>query len=283
MKLDKTHMPTPIHSPPSSARASPTPNADAYVVKCQVRARIPTPHGVMYLHVYTNNHDTKQHLALVFGDSIHSRSLNQLRSGETIEDRRIRGASESQANTKPDLLQVPLVRIHSECFTGETLSSVRCDCGAQLSEAVRRMDKEGLGVVIYLRQEGRNIGLIDKLKAYNLQDMGLNTVEANLRLSHPADARDYSPAIAILNDLQLHSIRLLTNNPEKLLQVEDNGVHVVKREEMIPKWWSSEDSSPFLQTWDIIKKELMAEADEYLRVKAEQMGHILPLPPRLRK
>lgn len=136
----------------------------------------------------------------------------------------------------------PLVRIHSECYTGETAWSARCDCGEQLDEAARLMalDPAG-GVVVYLRQEGRGIGLGEKLKAYNLQDLGNDTVQANLILRHPADARSYGLATAILKDLALSDIRLLTNNPDKIAAVEGPGkeCRVVERVPMIPLAWKN--------------------------------------------
>lgn len=136
----------------------------------------------------------------------------------------------------------PLVRIHSECYTGETAWSARCDCGEQLDEAARLMalDPAG-GIVVYLRQEGRGIGLGEKLKAYNLQDLGNDTVQANLILRHPADARSYGLATAILKDLEQSEIRLLTNNPDKIAAVEGPGkeVKVVERVPMIPLAWKN--------------------------------------------
>lgn len=160
------------------------------------------------------------------------------------------GATEREASTdqyheyeRPSA--APLVRIHSECYTGETVWSARCDCGEQLDEAARLMslDPSG-GVIIYLRQEGRGIGLLSKLKAYNLQDLGHDTMQANLLLRHPADARSYGLATAMLMDLDLggeRGIRLLTNNPEKVRAVEGPGREVVVKERvaMIPLAWSS--------------------------------------------
>ncbi|KAJ1932489.1 GTP cyclohydrolase II, partial [Kickxella alabastrina] len=141
------------------------------------------------------------------------------------------------------LIDAPLVRIHSECFTGETVSSVRCDCGYQLAEAMRLIQKEGRGVIVYLRQEGRGIGLLEKLKAYNLQDMGHDTVDANLLLNHPADARTYGAARAILVDLGVSKMRLLTNNVDKIRQICGAGagsssrLEVVCHVPMFPRWW----------------------------------------------
>jgi GTP cyclohydrolase II len=148
--------------------------------------------------------------------------------------------------------RTPLVRIHSECYTGETVWSARCDCGEQLDEAARLMalpSNPAGGVIIYLRQEGRGIGLGEKLKAYNLQDLGHDTYEANLMLRHPADARSYGLATAMLMDLGLGrdseqgqgGIRLLTNNPDKIRAVEGPGREVMVRERvaMVPLAWSS--------------------------------------------
>lgn len=236
-------------------------------VNCVVRARIPTTTGTeMFLHLYHNSEDNKEHLAIVFGNSIRSSSLDRVREGETEMDRLIRGAymgrlypgrtsskllpeaKSNSENTRPngqvehhEKESAPLVRIHSECYTGETVWSARCDCGEQLDEAARLMSLPGSngGVIIYLRQEGRGIGLGEKLKAYNLQDLGSDTVEANLLLRHPADARSYGLATAMLVDLGVQDIRLLTNNPEKVRAVEGPNREIVVKERvaMIPLAW----------------------------------------------
>ncbi|MCJ1237527.1 GTP cyclohydrolase II [Varicellaria rhodocarpa] len=243
-------------------------------VNCVVRARIPTVTGAeMFLHLYQNNVDQKEHLAIVFGSNIRSGSLDTPRPGETEMDRMIRGAytgrlhpgrtssrKDSQPsksrNCEPSLdpscmnlltqTLAPLVRIHSECYTGETAWSARCDCGEQLDEAARLMSLPSSpgGVIIYLRQEGRGIGLGEKLKAYNLQDLGSDTVEANLLLRHPADARSYGLATAMLLDLGLGGdtgIRLLTNNPDKVRAVEGPNREVVvkQRVAMVPLAWKT--------------------------------------------
>ncbi|KAI4179016.1 MAG: hypothetical protein L6R41_008083, partial [Letrouitia leprolyta] len=238
-------------------------------VECIVRARIPTVTGAeMFLHVYQNNVDNKEHLAIVFGSHIRSKSMFAVRPGETERDRMIRGAYEgklhpgriSSHNTEPSEQSTedlhlanegeeevsPLVRIHSECYTGETAWSARCDCGEQLDEAARLMSlpTSNGGVIIYLRQEGRGIGLGEKLKAYNLQDLGSDTVEANLLLRHPADARSYGLATAMLMDLGFggdRGIRLLTNNPDKVRAVEGPGREVVVRQRvpMVPLAWKT--------------------------------------------
>jgi len=257
------------------------------IVSCIVRARIPTTSGSeIFLHLYQNNIDNKEHLAIVFGDKIRSKSLDAPRVGETEMDRMIRGAytgrlhpgrTTSRDTTTPSSTsadgqqkQIPLVRIHSECYTGEIAWSARCDCGEQLDEAARLMSLDPAGgAVVYLRQEGRGIGLGEKLKAYNLQDLGNDTVRANLMLRHPADARSYGLATAILKDLELSEIRLLTNNPDKIAAVEgmNKEVTVVERVPMIPLAWKNMKGG-------VTGKEV----SEYLKTKITQMGHMLSMP-----
>ena len=167
------------------------------VLKRSVTSRIPTDVGEFQLRLYISNNDAKEHLALIMG--------------------KVKGKSNV------------LVRIHSECFTGEVLGSCRCDCKEQLHLAMQKIAEEGCGVLIYLRQEGRGIGLSDKLRAYNLQDQGYDTVDANLLLGHQADERDYTIAALILEDLQVRSVSLLTNNPLKIKSLRELGI-VVKRQ-----------------------------------------------------
>ena len=150
--------------------------------------------------------------------------------------------------------EIPLVRVHSECMTGDVFGSTRCDCGEQLNQSLLRIAANG-GCLIYLRQEGRGIGLVEKLKAYNLQDDGMDTVEANLALGHPVDARDFQVAAEILNLLELGNIRLLTNNPEKVAALQHYGIVVERRESLI--------ISP------------VAENEAYLAVKKAILGHWL--------
>ncbi|EMR11621.1 GTP cyclohydrolase II [Pneumocystis murina B123] len=251
-------------------------------VECIVRARIPTISGTEhFIHLYHNDFDKKEHLAIVFGNKIKSSSLYRSRNGETETDRMIRGAyngklypgrTSSKENCAESnnysLSRAPLVRIHSECYTGEIAWSARCDCGEQLEEARRLMTLENDGVIIYLRQEGRGIGLKEKLKAYNLQDLGNDTVQANLFLNHPADARTYGVAIAILLDLGLKNVRLLTNNPDKIRSIEKHHqkINVIERIPMIPRNWTGEN------------KTRIAEKDKYLSTKVEKMGHLLTKP-----
>ncbi|KAK4216931.1 hypothetical protein QBC37DRAFT_370591 [Rhypophila decipiens] len=270
-------------------------------VECVVRARIPTTSGAeMFLHLYTNNVDKKEHLAIVFGPNIRSKSLDAPREGETEMDRLIRGAytgrlypgrlasrldsgagqsragdnlkSQSQQEAEQGNCSAtpPLVRIHSECYTGETVWSARCDCGEQLDEAARLMSlptNTSGGIIIYLRQEGRGIGLGEKLKAYNLQDLGSDTVEANLLLRHPADARSYGLATAMLLDLGQKEIRLLTNNPDKIRAVEgpNREIVVTERVAMVPLSWKGRGGFR------------APEVEGYLKTKIEKMGHMLDL------
>lgn len=310
---------------------SPIPSIE---VKCMARTRIPTPHGPVFLHLYHNNRDNKEHLAVVvdpaqYSDNnsvlvppIRSHSLDAVWSDdETDMDRIIRGAyvgklsATSQHPSRPLLHQPcpttsipsPLVRIHSECFTGETVGSMRCDCGEQLDEAIYLISQPislpdvspnsrtmpGRGAVIYLKQEGRGIGLLSKIRAYNLQDLGHDTVTANLMLGHQADERGYEVAVAILRDLGLGSelgegIRLLTNNPDKVQAIEKEGVKVVERVPMVPRSWRHRSHSqanageaPLGKAAGVtmiggepVRGE---DLDKYLRTKILRMGHMLPL------
>jgi GTP cyclohydrolase II len=188
-----------------------------------VQTPIPTKHGEFILHFYSNTLDDKEHIALVRGDVA-------------------------------DQENVP-VRIHSECFTGDVLGSRRCDCGEQLDMAMQLIDQAGIGVLIYLRQEGRGIGLLKKLQAYNLQDAGMDTVDANIHLGYQADEREYTIAALILQSLQVKSIALITNNPKKIDGLKQLGINVVNR----------------------IPVEVVAHDDnlDYLKTKAKKMAHLL--------
>jgi 3,4-dihydroxy 2-butanone 4-phosphate synthase/GTP cyclohydrolase II len=189
-----------------------------------VDARIPTRHGVFRAVGYRAEHDAAEHVALVHGD---------LGDGHDV-----------------------LVRVHSECLTGDVFGSLRCDCGPQLDAALARVAGEGRGVVLYVRgHEGRGIGLLHKLQAYQLQDLGRDTVDANLELGLPADARDYGTGAQILYDLGVRTMRLLTNNPAKRAGLEGYGLHVVGREGLPVR------PHP--------------ENVRYLRTKRDRMGHLL--------
>lgn len=190
-----------------------------------VQTRIPTRHGEFILHYYSNNIDKKEHVALVKG---------------SVTDKE----------------NVP-VRIHSECFTGDVLGSRRCDCGEQLDMALELIDGAGFGVLVYLRQEGRGIGLLKKLQAYNLQDQGMDTVDANIHLGHLADEREYSIAALILNDLKIKSIELITNNPKKINELKKLGINVAGR---IPIEAAAHDDNL-----------------EYLKTKVKKMAHMLSM------
>ncbi|OGC09923.1 GTP cyclohydrolase II [candidate division KSB1 bacterium RBG_16_48_16] len=188
-------------------------------------ARIPTDDGTFQLYLYESGLDGKEHLALVMGD---------------VEGR-----------------ENVLVRVHSECFTGDVLGSKRCDCGDQLHAAMAKIAQAGRGVILYLRQEGRGIGLKKKLKAYNLQDLGYDTVDANIMLGHQADERDYTIAAHILRNLDVRSVRLLTNNPEKINSLNGLGIPVLQR---LPLYGA-----------------MTPENSRYLITKIERMKHLLDL------
>ncbi|MFX0594922.1 bifunctional 3,4-dihydroxy-2-butanone-4-phosphate synthase/GTP cyclohydrolase II [Melissospora conviva] len=187
-------------------------------------ARMPTEYGVFRALGYRAAHDNAEHIALVYGD---------IGAGDDV-----------------------LVRVHSECLTGDVFGSLRCDCGPQLHAALARVAKEGRGVVLYVRgHEGRGIGLLHKLQAYQLQDLGRDTVDANLDLGLPADARDYGTGAQILYDLGVRSMRLLTNNPAKRAGLEGYGLTITGRE-----------SLPVRATPENVR---------YLRTKRDRMGHLL--------
>lgn len=187
-------------------------------------ALLPTPFAEFRLRVYLAD-DGKEHLAITLGD--------------------LTGAA-------------PLVRVHSECLTGDALFSLRCDCGFQLDHALQRIASERRGALLYLRQEGRGIGLANKIRAYALQDLGHDTVDANTHLGFPPDARDYAPALAILADLGIKSLRLLTNNPRKIEALRAGGIEVTER---VP-----------------IECGRNTHNEAYLTTKADRLGHLIRVP-----
>ncbi|KAJ3332413.1 GTP cyclohydrolase II, partial [Gonapodya sp. JEL0774] len=254
-----SHIPVPPYDPVKLV--TPSPPSELYM-ECAIRCRIPTDDkGQFWVHLYVNNRDQEHHLALVYGN-LRSRTLDLPRLAETEFDRISRGAcpidqfpavqaawaasdSNNTANseTQADDSNVPLARIHSACFTGETICSSRCDCAEQLHSSMQAMrdatrdPNSAAGVILYLRQEGRGIGLPNKLRAYNLQDLGHDTVTANLLLDLPEDGRRYDLAAAMLKDLGVKSVRLMTNNPAKIKGIEEGGVKVVERQSMVPERW----------------------------------------------
>ena len=193
------------------------------VVKCVATASLPTEYGEFQLHAFENQIDKQTHIALVCGN---------IGDGQEV-----------------------LVRVHSQCLTGDVLRSMRCDCGAQLDKALCRIATEGRGVLLYLSQEGRGIGLANKIRAYSLQDKGLDTVEANERLGFKPDSRDYGIGVQILREIGVRSIRLLSNNPLKFVAIQDYGLSVTE--------WLSLEIPPSL--WNL----------RYLTAKRNKLGHAL--------
>ena len=192
-------------------------------LRCVASAKLPTDYGEFDIHVFKSAFSTKTHVALVRG---------AIGDGENV-----------------------LTRVHSSCLTGDLFHSARCDCGQQLHAAVERIVEDGRGVLLYLDQEGRGIGLANKIRAYALQDHGVDTVEANERLGFPADLRDYRVAIRMLRRLGIRSLRLLSNNPRKLAGITGNGLSVSER---IP-----------------IEIPPTASTERYLKTKKEKLGHLL--------
>lgn len=193
------------------------------MIKLEREINMPTDAGPFRLKLYSSKVDNKDHLALVCGDA---------ESGKT-----------------------PLVRVHSECLTGDVFHSMRCDCGAQLHAAMVEVQKHGYGAIVYMRQEGRGIGLAKKLHAYELQEQGMDTVEANEHLGFNADLRDYGVGAQILSDLEMTEINLLTNNPAKIEGLDRYGITVKERHPLVLP--TSEHN------------------DHYIATKRDKMGHII--------
>ena len=219
-----------VHAGLSIAKMSTSQNQQAALavpkqtIELVASSILPTKHGEFQIHVFRPLQETVEHIALVKGDP--------------------RG----QDNV--------LVRVHSECLTGDAFGSLRCDCGAQLDAALAKIAEAGVGAVIYLRgHEGRGIGLANKIRAYQLQDQGRDTVEANLALGLPVDSRDYQAATQILAHLGIASIRLMTNNPRKLAKLESYGIRITERVS--------------------VQIGLTEHNDRYLRTKQAKLGHML--------
>jgi len=193
------------------------------LVKRVATAKLPTEYGDFHVHIFENQLDKQDHVALVCGD---------IGDGKDV-----------------------LVRVHSQCLTGDVLHSIRCDCGAQLETAMNRIGTEGRGVLLYLNQEGRGIGLINKIKAYALQDEGFDTVEANERLGFKADQRDYGMGVQILRELGVRTMRLLSNNPRKLVGIEGYGLSISE--------------------WLPLEIPASESTRRYLKTKKEKLGHKL--------
>ena len=201
-------------------------------------AKLPTRHGEFDIHIFEND-DGQEHVMLTVG-------LSVVDPNGTISNQQDEALAE-----RP----IPLIRIHSECLTGDAFSSLKCDCGPQLNTAMQAIQETGCGAILYLRQEGRGIGLTNKIRAYALQDQGHDTLDANLMLGLPADARIYDMCGPMLAHVGVQSVKLITNNPDKVAYLTEHGIDVIER---VPMLVGVNDMNA-----------------EYLATKRDRMGHLL--------
>ena len=210
-------------------------------------AKLPTRHGEFDIHIFEND-DGQEHVMLTVGMSV----VDQTTESAALSSQNM--SSNQQDDTLAER-PIPLVRIHSECLTGDAFSSLKCDCGPQLNTAMQAIQETGYGAILYLRQEGRGIGLTNKIRAYALQDQGHDTLDANLMLGLPADARIYDMCGPMLAHIGVNAVRLITNNPDKVAYLTEHGINVVER---VPLLVGVNDMNA-----------------EYLATKRDRMGHLL--------
>ncbi len=203
-------------------------------------AKLPTRHGEFDIHIFEND-EGQEHVMLTVG--------------LPVVDQHMTDSSPNQTDATLAEKTIPLIRIHSECLTGDAFSSLKCDCGPQLNTAMQAIQETGCGAILYLRQEGRGIGLTNKIRAYALQDQGHDTLDANLMLGLPADARIYDMCGPMLAHIGVDAVRLITNNPDKVAYLTEHGINVVER---VPLLVGVNDMNA-----------------EYLATKRDRMGHLL--------
>lgn len=203
-------------------------------------AKLPTRHGEFDIHIFEND-EGQEHVMLTVG--------------LPVVDQHMTDSSPSQTDATRAEKTIPLIRIHSECLTGDAFSSLKCDCGPQLNTAMQAIQETGCGAILYLRQEGRGIGLTNKIRAYALQDQGHDTLDANLMLGLPADARIYDMCGPMLAHIGVDAVKLITNNPDKVAYLTEHGINVVER---VPLLVGVNDMNA-----------------EYLATKRDRMGHLL--------
>ncbi|WP_201598017.1 GTP cyclohydrolase II [Psychrobacter vallis] len=211
-------------------------------------AKLPTRHGEFDIHIFEND-DGQEHVMLTVGLSVVDQNID-VATAPHLND--------VASNQNDDTLAerpIPLIRIHSECLTGDAFSSLKCDCGPQLNTAMQAIQETGCGAILYLRQEGRGIGLTNKIRAYALQDQGHDTLDANLLLGLPADARIYDMCGPMLAHVGVDAVRLITNNPDKVAYLTEHGINVIER---VPLLVGVNDMNA-----------------EYLATKRDRMGHLL--------